>query len=113
MKRLIEFPLEGGGSIMVEVDEPRAEGSPVRGAHPPEVVEKARQTFETALDKLRPTAAAIITKLRDLSEPPNEVVVEFGIKLSADAGVVLASAGAEANFTVTMTWRRNEKQDNL
>jgi hypothetical protein len=40
-----------------------------------------------------------------MSEPPDKVEVEFGVKLNADAGVILASAGAEANYTVTLTWR--------
>lgn len=108
MKRLIEFPLENGGSILVEVDEPRADGGTMRSARPTEIVEKAKQTFETALEKIRPAASAIITKLRDLSEPADQIGVEFGIKLSAEAGVVLASAGVEANYTVTLTWKRKE-----
>ncbi len=105
MKQLVEFPLESGGSIMVEVEETGVRASPVRSGRPNEVVERAGQSFETALDKLRPAASAIIAKLRDLSEAPDKVEVEFGIKLSADVGVVLASAGAEANYTVKLTWR--------
>ena len=46
MKRLIEFPLEEGGSIVVEVDEPAPEGGVVRAARPGEVAAKAGQTFE-------------------------------------------------------------------
>ncbi|MGH7847309.1 MAG: CU044_2847 family protein [Candidatus Binatia bacterium] len=105
MKQLVEFPLEGGGSIVVEVE--GAAGGPgvVRGGRPGEIIDQAKQSFETALEKLKPAAAAIIAKLRDLSEPPDEIEVEFGIKLNADVGVILASAGAEANYTVTLTWR--------
>lgn len=108
MKQLVEFPLEDGGSIVVEVDKPTGDSGRVRSARPDELVEKAKQTLETSLEKIRPAAAAIISKLRTLSEPPDEVGVEFGIKLSADVGVVLASAGAEANYTVTLTWKRKE-----
>ncbi len=108
MKQLVEFPLEGGGSIVVEVDKPTGDASRLRSANPNELVEKAKQTLETSLEKVRPAAAAIISRLRTISEPPDEIGVEFGIKLSADAGVILASAGAEANFTVTLTWKRKE-----
>ena len=105
MKRLIEYPLKDGSSIVVEVDEP-VEGGVERVARPGEMIEKAKQNFETVLEMIKPTAAAIITTLRDLSESPDEIGVEFGIKLSAASGVVLASAGAEANYKVTLKWIR-------
>jgi hypothetical protein len=52
--------------------------------------------------------SAVVTKLRGLADQPDEMVVEFGIKLGAKAGVVIASADTEANFTVSLTWRRPE-----
>ena len=38
--------------------------------------------------------------------PPDEVQVEFGIVLNAEAGAVLAAASAGANYKVTMTWKQ-------
>jgi hypothetical protein len=111
VKSLIEFPLEEGGSIVVEVDEPAPEGSVVRAARPGEVAAKAGQTFEAALERIKPVAGTIIAKLRDLHDPPDEAVVEFGLKMSGQAGsVVVASVGAEAHYKVTLTWRREEKK---
>jgi hypothetical protein len=52
VKRLIEFPLEEGGSIVVEVDEPAPEGGVVRAARPGEVAAKAGQTFEAAREQV-------------------------------------------------------------
>ena len=98
MKRLIEFPLNEGGSILVEVDEAEPKGGMERAARPGEVAVRASQAFEDALEKIRPAAQTIIVKLRGLSDPPDEVAVEFGIKLSAEAGAFVASAGAEANY---------------
>ncbi len=108
MKRLIEFSLEDGGSIMVEADESALGGGRVRGARAGEITERAKETFETALEKIKPAAATIIAKLRNLGEAPDEIGLEFGIKLSAEAGAFVASTGAEANFKVTLTWKRNE-----
>jgi len=106
MKRLIEFPLEGGGSILVEVDgiEPAIR---VRGSTPMQIAEKATQTFESSLERIKPAAAAIISNLRKMADQPEQVSVEFGIKLSAEAGVVLATTGVEANFKVTLLWKRS------
>ena len=111
MKRLIEFPLEEGGSIVVEVDEPVPEGGVVRAARPGEIAAKAGQTFEAALERIKPLAGTIIAKLRGLHDPPDEAVVEFGLKMSGQAGsVVVASVGAEAHYKVTLTWRREKKE---
>ncbi len=113
MKRLIEFPLEDGSTILVEVDEAESARGTLRvdrGGRDDKTVEKANQTFETALDTVKPTANAVISKLRDLYDPPDEISVEFGLKLSAEAGVVLAAAGIEANYKVTLKWKKEEKQ---
>jgi hypothetical protein len=106
MKRYIEFPLEDGSTILVETEEIESTGGVVRAARPSEVISQASQTFEQALDKVRPAATAIVKKLRGLSDPPDEMAVEFGIKLSADAGAFIASAGVEANYKVTLKWVR-------
>lgn len=110
MKRLIEFPLEDGGTVLVESDEPETRGPVVRGSSPSEMVEKAEQTFETALDKIKPVAAAFIAKVRELTDAPGEVGIEFGIKLGAKAGAFIASADAEATFKVTLTWKREQRE---
>ena len=106
MKRLVEFPLEGGGSILVEVVEEETPG--VRPAARTDVPEKARQTFEAALDKVRPIASVLINKFRNISDPPDEVQVEFGLKMNAEAGAIVASTGVEANYRVMLTWKRGK-----
>lgn len=116
MKRLIEFPLEDGDSILVEVDVDETEETGLVPASRGErtgadVPAKATMTFETAMEKVKPAAAAIVKKLRDLSDPPDEMEVEFGLKLSAEAGAVVAAAGIEANYTVTLKWKREAKEN--
>ncbi len=106
MKRLIEFPLQSGDSMIVEVDEPEPEGGVVKAARPGEIVARAKETLEDALDKIQPAAQAIIAKLRGLHDAPDEIGVEFGIKLSAEAGAFIASAGIEANYKVTLKWAK-------
>lgn len=110
MKRLVEFPLENNTTILVEVDEPfdspdTSDGDVPRGMLASELADKAQQTFETAVSKIRPLAAAVIGQLRELRDSPEQVSVEFGIKLSAASGVVLASSAIEANFKISATWK--------
>ena len=93
-------------SLLVEVDEPDAPGGLVRAARPGEVAEQAKQTLEEALDKIKPAAQTIIAKLRELHDAPDEIAVEFGVKLSASAGAFIASAGVEANYKVALKWAK-------
>ncbi len=108
MKHLVEFPLQEGGSIVVEVDEPESEGA-VRAARG-EVIAKAKETLETALDKVLPATGLVIEKLRNLGSKPDEVEVTFGMSLSTIAGVVIASTSAGANFSVTVHWSGQKEE---
>jgi hypothetical protein len=105
VKRLVEFPLEQGGSVLVEIDEPLA-GPVMRGLgrDHPTLAERTDKTFE-AIAAVTPAAASLITRLRSISSPSAEIGIEFGVQLSAQTGAFIASAAAAANFKVPMTWR--------
>jgi len=110
MKRYIEFSLGAadadGGTILVEVDAPDTGGGTVRAGLDRSVPERAQLTFDEALRTIRPAAESIIQRLRTLSDPPDQVGVEFGIKLSGSACAIIASARAQANYKVTLGWHR-------
>lgn len=108
MKRLVEFPLEDGTTMLVEIEEPD-QGGLVKASRADDVIVKAQQTLEKSLEKVKPAAQVVIQQLRKLHDAPNEIQVTFGLKLSADAGAVLASAGAEANYTVTLKWVKEKE----
>jgi hypothetical protein len=109
MAELIQFPLESGGSITVEVS-PEA-GRAVRGLRgsSAETIGKAGQTLEEALDNIGPTAAAVVQKLREGIEAPSDIEVAFGITLKTEAGAIVAKVGGEANFQVTARWSRADE----
>jgi hypothetical protein len=68
-----------------------------------EIVEAAER-LDTVLERTRPTIGRLVETLRKLA--PDEYEVEFGLKLNAEAGVVVAKTSAEGNFTVKMSWKR-------
>jgi Trypsin-co-occurring domain 1 len=104
--QLVEFPLADGSSVLVEVHPTAAAGSPVtRGIGPSDVVDRAHRSFEDAIDRIQPAAQAIITRLRQLPQTPDEVRVEFGLDLHAEAGAFIAAASSTANFKIVLTWR--------
>lgn len=113
MTRLVEFPLESGGSVIVEVEDragPR-DGEVRRGLgsgdRPAEIAARASETLEAAFGRIQPAAGAMVTRLRGLADAPEEIEVEFGIQLSAEVGVIVAHTAGEANFRVTLRWKRD------
>src|SRR6266568_1041440 len=102
MKHLVEFPLEEGGSIVVEIDEPETGGTVRAGRE--DKIEKARETFEDALNKVLPATKTVVEKVRGMASRPDEIEVTFGVNLSTMAGAFIASASAAANFGVTVRW---------
>jgi len=112
MKQVVEYASDQGGSILVEVDEASA-GPVMRGSGTDRfsLVEKADRTFEDATATVTPAARSLIARLRSIDDPPDEVGIVFGVQLSAQTGAFVASVAAQANFTVSMTWRRSGAAD--
>jgi hypothetical protein len=105
MKRLVEFPLEQGGSVLVQVDDMR-DGPVTRGVRQEKsVAERTSKTFEEATESISPAAQTLINRLFGLQDPPDEINLEFGVQLSAEAGAFIATVAAEANFKVAMSWK--------
>jgi hypothetical protein len=104
MGELLRFELDSGGAVLVEVadDEPGIE----QAARVDDLVVKARVSLENALDQVRAVANAAVARLRDLAEQPQQIQVEFGIRLNAEAGAVIARTQAEGHLQVTLTWTR-------
>jgi hypothetical protein len=73
-----------------------------------QVVENASMAFDQALARLKPMCSAIVRQVRDAAEQPEEIAVEFGIKLSAEAGIILTSTSGEANPKMSVKWKRVE-----
>ncbi|WP_280883480.1 CU044_2847 family protein [Streptomyces pseudovenezuelae] len=109
MKELVEFALDDdSGSVYVEVESSGSSDTYTRvSAQPGETAGRAAVTFQRALDPLRPAVGAVLEKLTNLAVPPEEVQLEFSVKLTGKAGAVFAASSAEGQFKVAVTWRRN------
>ena len=109
MKRVVRFRLKRGGSVLVEVEAPPQAGIKPAG-RAGKAIENATLTFEEALGKIQPAAECMVERFRALATKPDQVAVEFGLKLSAEAGALIASTGIETNLKVTLTWKRQESE---
>ncbi len=110
MSRLAAFTTHDGATFVAEVDDPADARDPSRvmrgGGARTELIAESSQALEAALGGVKQAAEAMFQRLSTLATPPDETTVEFGVKLSAETGAVIAKAATEANFTVTLKWKR-------
>jgi hypothetical protein len=104
MEELVAVPLDNGGVIVVEMD--HAPAGVVKAGRPGQIVGKAAQTLEAALDSVTPAAQSILAKLRPAR--PHEITVEFGVTLTAEAGAVITKAMSGCHLKVTLHWKRDD-----
>lgn len=115
MSKFVEFPLESGGSIVIETTDEKKAGTSgfVKGGEAAaETADQARQSFDTSVENVRRSADLLVSKLRGLSQPPDEMELYFSLKATGELGsLVVAKSGGDSNFNVTLKWRREEKKD--
>jgi hypothetical protein len=110
-KEIAQFQLEDGTKFLVEIDKPRNTGvKRVSRSDLEKDVVEASQTFEQALDQVVPVAKAALDRIRrGLTTPADEVEIKFGLKLTAEAGAIIASVGGEVNLEVTLKWKQGKE----
>ncbi|MFI2199871.1 CU044_2847 family protein [Streptomyces sp. NPDC020192] len=102
MSRLVEFTTEDGAVVRVETADGAGGNRPVSRGE--DTVDRAARTFEDALDHVRAAAHAALRVFRDGSLRPDSVELEFGVKLTAEAGAVIAKGTAEGQLVVRLSW---------
>lgn len=101
MADLVEIPV-GNTVVLMAVTE--LDEGLVRAARPGKVVVRASRSLEDMLQGLRPVAESFVQQFHEMTRAPSAISVEFGVTLSAQADVIIASAATQATFSVSLTW---------
>lgn len=107
-RAIAQFELEDGTKIFIEVPEPENNNDATEeiALDVEQTIYKASETFEKAIDKVKPVANVILSRLKSgLTTPADEVEVKFGFNLTADANVIFSSIGGQVAFEVTLKWQ--------
>lgn len=109
-KEIAEFFLDDGTPLLIEIEV--TNNSSVERVSREDIhreVIKAKQSFEKSLDRVIPFASAALNRFRrGLTTPADEVEIKFGVKMTAEAGAIIASASSEVNFEVTLKWKQGK-----
>ncbi|MFB4310661.1 CU044_2847 family protein [Actinomadura sp. GTD37] len=103
MNELVRWQTEHG-TIVVESDDrdPGFQSVSRTG----DLFREAAGKFEDAFDSVREAAQSALAALRGGGLDPDAVELEFGVKLNAAAGAVIAKTSVEGHLKVKMTWGR-------
>ncbi|MEV8389152.1 MULTISPECIES: CU044_2847 family protein [unclassified Streptomyces] len=107
----VEVPLGDGSDEAIRVQIREVDESLVRVGRGGRSVVRAERSFGQMLETVRPVAESFVGRFRGMANAPDEITLEFGVSLSAEADVVIASTATAANFSVSLTWRRDDAAD--
>lgn len=106
MKYLVELPVATGGGPpeVVGVEIEHVEEGVIEVSRPGQAVARATRTLGEMLAGILPVAESFLDGFAGMDTAPSEICLEFGLSLSADANLVVASSTVQANFKVALTW---------
>jgi len=103
------FTIDENAPILVDLTP--APGAVMRTALPTSPADLAAQSekaIASAMNTIHAVAQRVTATINSISERPSTVEVDFGLKLTANAGALVASASTEASFIVKLTWTHKE-----
>jgi hypothetical protein len=97
------------------IDFPATEDVPgsrrLRGL-PADLAERSAEAIDKAFSTIKTMAERAVMAIDELSNHPKQVEIEFGIKLDAEAGALIATTSVEASVSVKLIWERSSTANN-
>ncbi|WP_030667859.1 CU044_2847 family protein [Streptomyces sp. NRRL B-1347] len=106
MRELMRWESDDG-PVVVEVDS-RDVGYRSVSRRDEDGIREVEGRFEAALGNVRGAALSALRTFRERALDPDGIELEFGVKLSAAAGAVIARTAAEGHLTVKLTWSKGD-----
>ncbi|WSL21803.1 hypothetical protein OG302_28310 [Streptomyces sp. NBC_01283] len=101
MDDLVEFATDDGTHVVLaDVEDMHGSHLVSRGEGPVRAV----RTFEESLAGARAAAESALRVFRDGTLRPDSVEIEFGVRMSAEAGAVIVKGTAEGHLVVRLAW---------
>lgn len=113
MTDYIETKTKDGFALLIEVAED-AKGTAGFGrpTGPGDVSsEAAQEAYHQMLGTIRACANGVIDTLQDLDSQPDSAAIEFGIKVDAKVGAMIAKSMGEGQFKVSLSWKQPEPEE--
>jgi hypothetical protein len=109
MKQLVELPVDvkDGKQQTVQVEIEQVADGLTDVSRSGRLGARAARSLGDMLAGIRPVAANFVEGFAGMDHAPDEIGLEFGLSLTAQADVVVSTTAAAANFKVTLTWKQS------
>lgn len=104
MTETLQFQLDDGSTALFEVQE--ASSGVHRVGRSGDGLIEASSRLGDALQTVRGAAQSALDALKTLS--PTTLELEFGVKLTAETGALIARTAGEGHFVVKVSWTPDE-----
>jgi hypothetical protein len=109
MTQLMQVNLDEGTWVLVDIAEHDA--GVARAGRVGDVIQSSINSLEAALAPVCATAATAMRAFRAGLAMPDEIEIGFGVRLTAEAGAVIAKSGVDAHLDVTVRWARTPPEE--
>ncbi len=108
MSNLIEISLDGGEKIYIEAakESIQNDSAVVLASSNNKVVKKAKEFLTDSIDQIKILADILSTSILESNSCPDEIELDFSVKFSADASIIISKVNTEANIGVKLTWKK-------
>ena len=115
MSKIVKFDT-ANGPVLIEVANAKGQKASVQKVglrqDANKVVQSATATFEAALENAFVAANTLVDRAASLKIQPQELNIEFGLKISGEMDLFVISGDAEANFAIKIKWVRDGTKAN-
>ncbi|BEL04627.1 hypothetical protein Q0Z83_028180 [Actinoplanes sichuanensis] len=102
MAALVKVGLGDGGQLLLEAAD--SGSGPVKVGRAADAIEELKESLRTVLQPVAQASRDVLAEMR--AAGPDEVKVEFAVKLTVGAGAIVAKSEAGCHFKVTLGWAR-------
>ncbi|MEM7658297.1 MAG: CU044_2847 family protein [Bacteroidota bacterium] len=109
-RNLLSYPGDQDTDILVELIDEEDNYEAYRGAA--EVItKKAKKSFNDTLDSLKLITEQVVGKLKEVRDSPDEVTLQLGVKITAEADIVLAKVNGATHMNLTLKWKKAPEKE--
>lgn len=105
MDELLRVTTERGASFVVEVNDSEP-GFEIAGRDEDGIIAEVGHKFEDSLREVKAAAESALGVFSERSSMrPSSIDLEFGVRLNAQAGAIIAKTSIEGHLTVKLSWK--------
>ena len=104
MANLIEVQLDNGMKIFIETSQVDESDDLLEHVSANRIITKTKEFLTESFEQVKAFSNGISESISTMELKPDEIEIEFAVKFSADAGIIISSIGTESSVTVKMKW---------